>query len=91
MIIMEKSRFNEILHYVVDLFKELRDVNHSLSGNIQIERYTTETRRYVFVRCKINLMTNDDIINLTHILKSFHITDGELVHMIDVDRCSELD
>ena len=36
-------------------------------------------------------MTNDDIINLTHILKSFHITDGELVHMIDVDRCSELD
>lgn len=91
MIIMAKSHFNNILHYVVDLFKEMRDVDHSLTGKITIQKCTIRTDIYVFVECEINLLYIDDIIRLRNCLKSFHISKNKLVHIIDVDRLSKLD
>lgn len=76
-----KSKFNQILHYVVAIFKRLRDLDYSLSGEIKLQRYTCAEGHYLFVRCRINNMNFSDLESLSHELPRFKI-DGDGLYLI---------
>lgn len=76
-----KSKFNEVLHYVVAVFKRLRDVDYSLSGDINLQRYTCAEGHFLFVKCRINNMNFGDLEKLSHELPRFRI-DGDGLYLV---------
>lgn len=76
-----KSKFNQVLHYVVDHFKHLRDWDHSLTGEIKLQRYANEEGHYLFVKCRITSMDYEDFEKLHHVLPRFMIS-GEGLYIV---------
>lgn len=76
-----KSKFNEHLHNVVAVFKRHRDFEHSFTGEIKLQRYTSSEGHYLFVQCRINIMSFGDLEKLSHELPRFSI-DGDGLYVM---------
>lgn len=85
------SHFNNILHFVVDTFKDLRDDRHCLTGPIKLERHTWDGKQYLFVSCEINILQAMDCARLSKQMDRWFIADGKLEHIIDVGRARKFD
>lgn len=76
-----KSKFNKVLRHVVGVFRHYRDWDHSLTGEIKLQRYTCTEGHYLFVKCRITNMSYDDLEKLHHALPRFRI-DGEGLYIV---------